>query len=274
MPIQSLNAMNKPRHRVAAGDRRLVARRAWHLLLATLGASSLVTSSPAADSGGSCTARSGATTPAVVELYTSEGCSSCPPADRWLSKLTTQRDVIALAFHVDYWDNLGWKDPFGSPAFTARQAQQQAVNGSRYSYTPQVTINGIDTRHWPSLRAPITVPALASPVQVQLSRDGDRYTAVVQAVAGTSVRFGAYWAVTENALVSEVKRGENGGSTLAHDFVVRDYRPVAPWATTDGAKTLSFSPLTAPDGSRPRQVNLVVFDADTGRPVQAVKLGC
>ena len=117
-------------------------------------------------------------------------------------------------------------------------------------------------------------PPIASPVQVQLSRDGDRYTAVVQAVAGTSVRVGAYWAVTENALVSEVKRGENSGSTLAHDFVVRDYRPLAPWATTDGSKTLSFSPLTAPEGSRPRQVNLVVFDADTGRPVQAVKLGC
>ena len=243
------------------------------LLLATLGACCLVGSSHAAD-GGSCTAHSGTTTPAVVELYTSEGCSSCPPADRWLSTLTAQRDVIALAFHVDYWDNLGWKDPFGSPAFTARQSQQQAVNGSRYSYTPQVTINGVDTRHWSTLRAPITVPSVVSPVQVHLSRDGDQYTAVVQAVAGARARVGAYWAVTENALVSEVKRGENGGSTLAHDFVVRDYRPVAPWATADGTKTLSFSPPSAPDGSQPRQVNLVVFDADSGRPVQAVKLGC
>ena len=72
------------------------------------------------------------------------------------------------------------------------------------------------------------------------------------------------------------RSGENGGATLAHDFVVRDYRPVAPWATADGIKTLSFSPVPMPalGGSRPRQVNLVVFDADTGRPVQAVKLGC
>jgi len=246
-----------------------------HLLLTALGASCLVASSQAADGVGSCTAHSGTVTPAVVELYTSEGCSSCPPADRWLSTLTTQREVIALAFHVDYWDNLGWKDPFGSPAFSARQAQQQAINGSRYSYTPQVTINGVDTRHWPGLRAPITVPPATSPVQVRLSRDGDRYTAIVQAVAGVSTRVGAYWAVTENALVSEVKRGENGGSTLTHDFVVRDYRPVAPWATAiDGTTTLSFSPMPAPAGSRPRQVNLVVFDADSGRPVQAVKLGC
>ena len=273
MPTQSLPALKPSRRPVASGCRRL-AHRASHLLLAGLGAGSLIASSQAADSGGSCTARSGTATVAVVELYTSEGCSSCPPADRWLSTLTAQRDVVALAFHVDYWDNLGWKDPFASPAFTARQSQQQVVNGSRYSYTPQVTINGVDTRHWPRLRAPITVPPVASPVQVQLSRDGDRYTAVVQAAAGAPVRVGAYWAVTENALVSQVKRGENGGSTLAHDFVVRDYRPVAPWATADGTKTLSFSPPPAPEGSRPRQVNLVVFDADGGRPVQAVKLGC
>lgn len=245
------------------------------LLLAAFGGGCLAAASHAADGGGSCSARSGATTAAVVELYTSEGCSSCPPADRWLSTLTTQPEVIALAFHVDYWDNLGWKDPFGSPAFTARQSQQQAVNGSRFSYTPQVTINGADTRHWSSLRAPITVPPVTSAVQVQLRRDVDRYTAVVQALAGASPRLGAYWAVTENALVSEVKRGENGGSTLTHDFVVRDYRPVAPWASAaEGAKTLSFSPLPAPAGSRPKQVNLVVFDADSGRPVQAVRLGC
>jgi hypothetical protein len=245
------------------------------LLLAVLGTCGLLASSQAAFGSGSCTARSGATSPVVVELYTSEGCSSCPPADRWLSTLTRQRDVIALAFHVDYWDGLGWKDPFGSPAFTARQSQQQAVNGSRYSYTPQVTINGVDTRDWPGLRVPITVAPLASPVEVQLSRDGDHYTAVVTPVAGASARVGAYWAVTENSLVSDVKRGENSGATLTHDFVVRDYRLVAPWATaTEGTKTLSLSPPPAPAGNHPRQVNLVVFDADSGRPVQAVKLGC
>lgn len=244
-------------------------------LLATLGVLGMVTAAQAADPSGSCTARSGAASAVVVELYTSEGCSSCPPADRWLSTLATQRDVIALAFHVDYWDNLGWKDPYGSPAFTARQSQQQAVNGSRYSYTPQVTINGVDSRHWPSLRAPISVAQVASPVQVQLSRDGDHYTAVVRGVAGSVARVGAYWAVTENALVSEVKRGENAGARLAHDFVVRDYLPVAPWVTdTIAAKTLSFSPAPAPAGNRTRHVNLVVFDSHSGRPVQAVKLGC
>ena len=74
----------------------------------------------------------------MVELYTSEGCSSCPPADRWLSALKDGPPVVALAFHVDYWDRLGWKDRNASPAYTRRQAAQQRFNGARFSYTPQV----------------------------------------------------------------------------------------------------------------------------------------
>lgn len=262
-----LNQTSALRRAIARGER---------LLLALVGAGSLVGAAQAADPAGGCTARSGANTPPVVELYTSEGCSSCPPADRWLSKLTGQPDVVALAFHVDYWDNLGWKDPFGNAAHTQRQSQQQTVNGARFSYTPQVTVNGIDSRHWPSLRLPIKAPAATSPVQVQLSRDGDRYTAVVQPTAGAPERLAAFWAVTENQHVSAVKAGENRGETLAHDFVVREYRPVPLWATaTEGAKTLAFSPASAGrSAAHPRQVNLVVVDATSGRPVQAVKLGC
>lgn len=245
------------------------------LRVATWGLCGLMASAHATDAIDRCTARSGATTPTIVELYTSEGCSSCPPADRWLSRLTAQPDVVALAFHVDYWDHLGWKDPYGSPAFSQRQAQQQMVNGARFSYTPQVTVNGVDTPGWRTLRLPITVPQAMAPVQVQLSREGDRYTAVVQAVGGSPLRIGAYWAVTENALVSDVKRGENSGARLAHDFVVRDYRQVAPWVTTvDSTRTLTLAALPAPEGGRPRQISFVVFDADTGRPVQAIKLGC
>ena len=245
------------------------------LRVAALGLCGLMASAHAADGIGRCSARSGATTPAIVELYTSEGCSSCPPADRWLSRLTAQPDVVALAFHVDYWDHLGWKDPYGNPVFSQRQAQQQLVNGARFSYTPQVTVNGVDTPGWRSLRLPIPVPQAMTPVQIQLSREGELYTAVVQAAGGSSIRLGAYWAVTENALMSDVKRGENSGAILTHDFVVRDYRPVAPWLTAaESTKTLSLAIPPAPEGSHPRQINLVVFDADTGRPVQAIKLGC
>ena len=87
---------------------------------------------------------------AVVELYTSEGCSSCPPADQWLEALIQiprdELDVLALAFHVDYWDYLGWKDRFGSPRHTSRQRQLGANNNQRSIYTPEFFVDGIEAR--------------------------------------------------------------------------------------------------------------------------------
>jgi hypothetical protein len=110
----------------------------WSLLLFALAMPAPATAQtcPAA------TVQSGATVPRLVELYTSEGCSSCPPADRWLSGLKRQPGVIAVAFHVDYWNGLGWPDRFSSPAFTERQKQGVGSNGSRYAYTPQIVVNG------------------------------------------------------------------------------------------------------------------------------------
>jgi len=222
-----------------------------------------------------CNARSGAVAPAVVELYTSEGCSSCPPADRWLSRLKNEPGVVALAFHVDYWDRLGWKDRFASPDYTQRQAQQQPVSGARFSYTPQVIVNGVDRPDWP--RASIAAAAARpSPVEVQLSRDGTRVTALVAPLKGAPARLAAYWAVTEQNHVSAVKAGENEGATLTHDDVVREYRRVPSWTTMpDGAAaTLQFDLGAVADPAHPRQVNLVIVDAAGGRPVQAVRLGC
>lgn len=221
-----------------------------------------------------CSAHSSAVAPAVVELYTSEGCSSCPPADRWLSRLQADAGVVALAFHVDYWDRLGWKDRFASPVYTQRQAAQQRVSGARFSYTPQVIVNGIDRPDWP--RASIAAAVRPAPVDVRLSRDGNRVSAVVAALKGAPTRLAAYWAVTEQNHVSAVKAGENEGATLTHDAVVRDYRPVAHWDAAPGgpAVTLRFDLGAAADPAHPRQVDLVIIDADGGRPVQAAKLGC
>lgn len=222
-----------------------------------------------------CSARSAATVTPVVELYTSEGCSSCPPADRWLSQIKSGPTVVALAFHVDYWDRLGWKDRFASAAYTRRQAQTQASSGARFSYTPQVLINGADRPDW--LRATVAATgAAAAAIDVQLTREGDRITAVVAPSPTAPARLAAYWAVTEQGHVSVVKAGENDGATLRHDHVVRDYRPVAAWSSKAGAPAgaLQFDLATAVDPAHPREVNLVVVDADTGRPVQAVKLGC
>ena len=221
-----------------------------------------------------CMAKSARGIAPVVELYTSEGCNSCPPADKWLSKLKTDPNVVALAFHVDYWDRLGWKDRFASAAFTDRQATQQASNGARFSYTPQVVVDGQDRKDWWSLATPVAT-RLAAPVDVVLARDGDRVTATVAASARSPKRLAAYWAVTEQGHVTAVKAGENQGVTLHHDFVVRDYKSVPAWvASAETPQTIVFQPAGGGDAAHPREVNLVVVDAETGRPVQAVKIGC
>jgi len=227
-----------------------------------------------ARAGEACTAKSARAIAPVVELYTSEGCNSCPPADRWLSGLKADPAVVALAFHVDYWDRLGWKDRFASAAFTQRQAQQQATNGARFSYTPQVVVDGRDRTDWSAV-APGSGARPAAPVEVTLAHDGDRFVATVVPAADSPKRLAAYWAVTEQGHVSAVKAGENQGATLHHDFVVRDYEPVREWSSRSGAaETLRFKPATPGDAAHPRQVNLVVVDAATGRPVQALKIGC
>src|SRR5205814_1853552 len=98
-----------------------------------------------------CLARSGTQTAALVELYTSEGCSSCPPADRWLSNLArtyTPQRVIPLALHVDYWDYIGWKDPFARREFSQRQRRLSQLQRASFVYTPQVLVQGTDFRAW------------------------------------------------------------------------------------------------------------------------------
>ena len=215
----------------------------------------------------SCEARSAAQPPAVVELYTSEGCSSCPPADRWLSTLKGRSDVIALAFHVNYWDRLGWPDRFATPALTERQHQQAQSSGSSYVYTPQVVQNGRDLRNW-SGSSPTRLPA--STVALALKRDGNTVTA---SIGSGSERLAGYWAVLEDGHSSRVKAGENAGETLKHDHVVTLYKPVEAWAARAATKTLSLAVPAASAGSA-RRVVFVVTDAASQRPLQALALAC
>jgi hypothetical protein len=234
---------------------------------------------PLALSNPTCTATSPAHAAPVVELYTSEGCNSCPPADRWLSRLKGQASVVALAFHVDYWDRLGWKDRFASPAYTQRQAQQRGVNGARFSYTPQVVHDGIDQPRWSGVAPESLGRGQAArppaPVDITLTRDGTRVSAVIRTKAGAPQRLAAFWALTEDGHRTEVKAGENEGVTLLHDFVVRRHMEVAPWlGSGDMPTTLRFDVPAASQASQPQSINLVVLDAATGRTLQAVKLGC
>jgi len=217
-----------------------------------------------------CEARSGPTAPVVVELYTSEGCSSCPPADRWLSTLKGRDDVLALAFHVDYWDRLGWADRFASAEATQRQSMLANTFGSDTVYTPQVVANGQDWRAWRG--APrLPAPEHGAPVALALVRDGQRVTATVGA-AGATRRLGGYWAVLEDGHVSRVGAGENRGETLRHDHVVRLYRPLSEWNAGETRRwVLDVLPGVA---AHPRRVAFVVVDARTQRPLQAVQLSC
>lgn len=216
-----------------------------------------------------CQAESGPQVPVVVELYTSEGCSSCPPADRWLSTLKDRPGVLAAAFHVDYWDRLGWKDRFASPRYTARQAQLQAAAGARYSYTPQVRVNGADWRRWPELPP---APSVAK-ARLALQRDGDQVELSVRALpaAAADAQWALWWVGVEDGHASDVKAGENSGARLHHDHVVRHYGSVAAWS---GPLTRRVEVPARGEGGRPLRVIAVVTDAASGALVQAVQLRC
>ena len=220
-----------------------------------------------AQSAGSCSAQSAAQPPAVVELYTSEGCSSCPPADQWASKLKGRSDVLALAFHVNYWDKLGWPDRFANAATTERQHLLQRSMGTSYVYTPQVVLNGHDLRGWSDASLP-RLPA--SPISVALVREGSSVRASIGASAPQ--RLAGFWAVLEDGHSSRVKSGENAGETLAHDHVVTLYKPVAEWSV--GNATQSFTLDLPASTSKSRRVAFIVTDPSGAKPLQAVALGC
>lgn len=219
-----------------------------------------------------CDVQSGPRPPAVVELYTSQGCSSCPPADRWLSTLKSGDQVLALSFHVNYWNHLGWRDPFATPQTTARQYRLKEALGGKYVYTPQVVLNGRDHRSWQGQRADSLagLPATSAP-GLRLSRRGDVVTAQVAVATGsdTAAQLAGYWAVLQDGLVSRVTRGENAGEDLRNDHVVSDYQPVLPW---DAARGHSVQ-LTLPPGSKQR-VAFVVTRPGLTQPLQALVLQC
>ncbi len=216
-----------------------------------------------------CKAESAPTLVPVIELYTSEGCSSCPPADRWLSSLkgsAASGRAVVQAFHVGYWDYIGWVDRFASPAYTTRQRQIAAQNGLSGMYTPQVVRDGQDWRDYAKALEGRS-PARAR-IALQKNAD-DAFEALVTPADGVGA-WSAYWTVTEHGHGSKVKSGENAGEYLQHDFVVRQYVPAGDYR---GASRLTLRTVP-PAAGHPRQVNLVVVDPKSGRPLQALSLGC
>jgi hypothetical protein len=195
------------------------------------------TAADARDAPAAPTAPDSAAKPVLVELFTSEGCSSCPPADALLSRLGRTQpvrgaDIIALEEHVDYWDRLGWKDPFSSEAATARQNEYGEAFGGRQVYTPQMIVDGraefVGSSDTDALRAIRAASQTAKP-NIQLSWEtGDSLAIHVEPLTNASAGDGAqlFLVVAENMLHSDVKHGENAGRALEHNGVVRQLLPL------------------------------------------------
>ena len=171
--------------------------------------------------------------PVVAELFTSEGCSSCPAADDVLTRLVVSQpipgvEIIALGEHVDYWDRLGWRDPFSSAGYTARQSQYGShVFRTGNIYTPQLVIDGVteavgsdERRIRTLLAAAARTPKPRLTVEASLKPDGT-LTASVSGAGVSASDAELWWAITEDNLVVDVKRGENASRTLRHSGVVR-----------------------------------------------------
>jgi len=183
--------------------------------------------------------------PIVVELFTSQGCSSCPPADRVLSKLVTEgaigdREVVPLAFHVDYWNDLGWADPFSREEWTDRQRRYAGTLGEGRVYTPQLVVGGRDHVVGSNAAGVIAkIEAASVPVRLDATVDWTARTATVTASA--PARADAWVAIYEDAITTSVVRGENAGETLRNDHVVRRLEKVAA-AGTSGTISVALDP--------------------------------
>lgn len=212
----------------------------------------------------------------VVELYTSEGCSSCPPADNWLRKfggaLGGDLHAVPLAFHVDYWDRLGWKDAYAQAKFTKRQYRLAAENFSGV-YTPGLLVDGRETRYG---RGAMRMVRIANrerakvDIEMRIAHAGD---ARIEVVAGVDNRSGGalelFAAVYESGITREIGRGENRGRTLRHDFVVRHWS--APVRVRRGENRREFAVQLGRDW-RPQNLGVAIIAfTKNGATAQAVR---
>ena len=208
--------------------------------------------------------------PVVVELFTSQGCSNCPPVDALFGELSQHEDVIALSLHVDYWDYIGWADTFADPAYTARQHGYARAAGSTVVYTPQLVIGGQAQMigHQPmAVFAEIVAHAEApDPVALELTRAGEGFVLHARMLGPAPegimlihlVRYTPYESV-------DIRRGENANQELEYHNIVRDWQVVAEW---DGREDITVE--LAQNGPEPHVV--IVQEATHGPILAAARL--
>lgn len=174
----------------------------------------------------------------LIELYTSQGCNSCPPAEKWLSGLQTHPDLwkklIPIAFHVDYWDYLGWQDKLARPAFSQRQRQYAREKGLSTVYTPGFLVNGKEWRRWFGLRKLPDSNAMTGVLTVKLK--GDAINASYQPGTPLNGKLRLNIAILGVGISTDITRGENAGKVLPQDFSVLSFKQVdttnRTWKTT------------------------------------------
>jgi hypothetical protein len=224
-----------------------------------------------------CSVASGPQRTSLLELYTSEGCSSCPPADRWLS-ISKVKNVVPLAWHVDYWDYLGWRDRFAQAAFSERQREMARLNDSSFVYTPQVMLNGRDFRAWTKTggleQAVAATQRFPSPAIIHLTVRNEAHDALgveLRAQASQAGPNAIFVATYQNGLSTQVERGENAGGLLRHDYVVREWRGPYRLAAHGETRWKQEIPYRS-DLARPTGVAAFVQNTATGEILQAVAL--
>jgi hypothetical protein len=238
---------------------------------------------PALARAAECTAESGSRRVALLELYTSEGCDSCPPADRWASGLAsrgfTSDRLVALAFHVDYWNYLGWRDPYSKAEYSDRQRTASVRNQARVVYTPQFLLNGKDYRRAmfvddldERIQAINRQPAQAG-IRLRLDAENEGMLHVtgkawVTVAAGSH----AYLALYENNLSNQVTAGENRGKRLSHDFVVRQL--AGPFALGNGRGASFKQPFQLQPTWKTHDLHIAAFvqNENTGDVLQSLML--
>ena len=237
--------------------------------------------------GADCFAQSGPRRVALLELYTSEGCSSCPPADKWLGSLAARKfvpaNLLPLAFHVDYWNDLGWSDPFSQAKFSDRQRQYSRRRGASFVVTPQFLLDGRDYQR-PLLLEDIEGKAKSinrTPPRAEIRLTQVRSAGQIDARVEVRIDAAAdrrdaqvFLALYENNLVSAVKAGENRGAVLRHDFVVRELS--APMALSDGDRLRHDVSIALDPRWKPSDLQLAAFvqHARTGEVLQALAAPC
>jgi hypothetical protein len=202
----------------------------------------------------------------VLELFTSQGCSSCPPADKLLGEYAKRDDVLALTFNVDYWDYLGWKDTLGSPEHSERQRSYATARGDRQVYTPQVVVNGVE--HVVGSNRSAVEAAIKRdgplPVSITLVEKDDAITVRVEK-SGTRIDHAALWlAIYRGEVTVPIERGENTGKTITYSNVVRKLRPIAMWDGDDMSVDLPKSEITK---ARTKRCAVILqAETDSGQP--------